>query len=82
MFIVLFLHFCHELQLSGMVVINTTYPATAKTFDPERHAVQLVNKCPRFPRRAITLLQMQIVINNIINIFLRSMKKLTINIRL
>ncbi|OSK32641.1 hypothetical protein EAJG_01305 [Escherichia coli E267] len=26
-----------------MVVINTTHPATAKTFDPERHAVQLVN---------------------------------------
>ncbi|PSF33198.1 hypothetical protein C6970_03490 [Escherichia coli] len=50
MFIVLFLHFCHELQLSGMVVLNTTHPATAKTFDPERHAVQLVNKCPRFPR--------------------------------
>ncbi len=45
-----------------MVVLNTTHPATAKTFDPERHAVQLVNKCPRFPRRAITLLQMQIVI--------------------
>ncbi|OSK43737.1 hypothetical protein EAHG_04446 [Escherichia coli B671] len=26
-----------------MVVINTTHPATAKTFDPERHAVQLIN---------------------------------------
>jgi len=31
------------LQLSGMVVINTMHPATAKTFDPERHAVQLIN---------------------------------------
>ncbi|EEW5991876.1 TPA: hypothetical protein HNO16_14950 [Escherichia coli] len=82
MFIVLFLHFCHELQLSGMVVLNTTHPATAKTFDPERHAVQLVNKCPCFPRRAITLLQMQIVINNIINIFLQSMKNCTVNMGL
>ncbi|MGT8951025.1 hypothetical protein ACVV39_19865 [Escherichia coli] len=30
MFIVLFLHFCHELQLSGMVVINTTHPLPRK----------------------------------------------------
>ncbi|AWF13153.1 hypothetical protein EC253486_0857 [Escherichia coli 2534-86] len=44
--------------------------------------MQLVNKCPRFPRRAITLLQMQIVINNIINIFLQSMKNCTVNMGL
>ncbi|MCL7667749.1 hypothetical protein M8375_37620, partial [Klebsiella pneumoniae] len=67
MFIVLFLHFCHELQLSGMVVLNTTHPATAKTFAPERHAEQLVNKWPGFPRRSITLLHMQVVSKNMSN---------------
>ncbi len=79
--LVLFLHFCHELQLSGMVVINRRIPL------PRKPLILKDTQCSWLLMSALPTARHYAIANansyhNIINIFLQSMKNCTVNMGL